>query len=284
MRLKPVELKKLMANDTGQTEHVNGEIARLKEMVEEKEEFIRVTIHELRTPLDAIRGNIDMLLKGEAGQLLPAVREYLVDVLAAADRLVKIVNDTLDLARIETGRMKFQLEDVDLTALLKSLVGELTVIAKENHITLSLEVPADLPHVFSDCDKIVEVVDNLLGNALKFTPAGGSITVSARPEGEVVLVWVKDTGIGISFEDQAKLFRRFPKIDTSLIGSPKGTGLGLVLVWQVVEKLGGEIWVESEGSGKGATFYFRLPQAGTERAQELLRYHATFLLTADSVQ
>lgn len=258
-------------------EELEAEVKGLRDLSNSKDEFIRITNHELRTPLDAIRGNLDMVLKGEAGEIPQQTREYLADSLSGADRLVKIVNDMLDISRIESGRMRFTLEDVDLAELLKTIVNEFTHAAKEKQVHLHLDIPAELAHAFSDRARLFQIIDNLLGNALKFTLSGGSITLKADAEPDSIVISIEDTGIGLKPEDKEKLFKRFPDIDTSLAGNVKGTGIGLSLVWQLVEKLGGEISVKSPGPGKGSTFSFRIPRVGNARAEALKRFHSRFL-------
>ena len=140
-----------------------------------------------------------------------------------------------------------------------------------------LHYPDALPPIFSDTMRIFQMMDNFLGNALKFTPAGGRVTVAAREEHDTVAVSVQDTGMGVRAEDRGKLFKRFPQIDLGLMDMQRGIGLGLNLVHQLVEKLGGEVWMESPGLGKGSTFSFRLPRAGTPRAAALQRFHERFL-------
>ena len=166
------------------TKHLQETIARLNDASRVKDEFIRITNHELRTPLDVIRGNIDMVLKGEAGDVGTEAKAYLQDAILGADRLTKLVNDMLDISRIETGRMKFALEEVDLSKLLKTAHNEFFPIAREKKITFHLEMPEAIPLLFSDRTRIFQIIDNLLGNALKFTPPGGSITIFVREEGD----------------------------------------------------------------------------------------------------
>lgn len=255
------------------TRELESETARLKELIRSKDEFIRMTNHELRTPLDVIRGNVDMIIKGEAGEISDETREYLRDVLTGADRLTGIVNDMLDVARVEAGRMKFELDDVDIREVLEQLVKEFKPVAKDKNITLDLKASDSLPKMFSDKAKIFQILDNLIGNSMKFTPAGGAITIFASEEDDMVMISVSDTGIGIKPDDQKKLFKKFPQIDTSEIATKKGTGLGLNLVWQLIHKLGGQIWADSKGRWKGAIFSFQLPKAGTKKAQSLKRFH-----------
>ena len=259
------------------TKGLEAQVAYFKDLSHLKDEFIRITNHELRTPLDVIRGNVDMVLKGEAGQISEKTKEYLGDALAGADRLTKLVDAILDISRIETGRMKFTLEDIDLTSLVKTLENEFKPLAQKRQLALLLEIPSKPLFVFSDRGKLFQILDNLLGNALKFTPEGGSITINVRGEEETVFVSIKDTGIGMKLEDQSKIFKQFPQIEGSTIQASKGAGLGLYLAWQLVEKLGGQIWGQSQGLGKGTTFSFRLPRSNTDRAKALARYHSIFL-------
>ncbi len=253
------------------------QIASLRENSRSKDEFIRITNHELRTPLDVIRGNIDMVLKGETGLIPARTREYLVDTLMGADRLTKLVNDMLDISRIESGRMQFTLEEMSLQEILQTIQKEFVPVFQRKELAFSLHYPETISPIFSDKARIFQVIDNLLGNALKFTPAGGRVTLTARDEQEdTVVVSVQDTGIGVRPEDHGKLFTRFPQIDLGVLDMQKGTGLGLNLVHQLIEKLGGEVWMESPGLGKGATFSFRLPRAGSARAEALQRFHNRF--------
>ena len=252
-----------------QLKRLKAEIEHLKEVSHSKDEFIRITNHELRTPLDVIRGNIDMLLKGEAGVIPDQVKEYLKDVLLGADRLTKLVNAMLDISQAESGRMKFSLEEIDMNTFLKNIDEEFSPIAKEKGIMLYLKADINLPRVLSDRNKLYQIVDNLLGNAMKFTPREGSVTIRGSKNGGMVRIAVQDTGIGIRKEDAEKLFKRFPNIDTSVIGAPKGNGLGLALIHQIANRLLGKMWVESAGLGKGSTFIFELPAVGTSGAKKL---------------
>ncbi len=261
-------------------------IEELQEQARVKDEFIRMTNHELRTPLDIIRGNLDMVLKGESGEIPPSTREYLVDALFGADRLTQLVDDMLDIARITTGQMRFELEDINICELLQTVEKEFSPIAKEKHLVLYLECFKDVPFVYSDRSRLFQIFDNLIGNSFKFTPRGGSITVKITHDSvdvpDTVLVTIVDTGGGIKKEDLPKLFKQFPDIEKHVAPTEKGTGLGLNLVWHLLKALGGEIHAESEGFGKGTTFSFRLPIAQSERAKQLYKYHAVFLKSAKS--
>ncbi len=250
---------------------LKSEIEHLKEASHSKDEFIRITNHELRTPLDVIRGNLDMILKGDTGEISKQTREYLEDVILGADRLTKLVNAMLDLSQAESGRMKFSLEEIDTEAFLKNIDAEFMPIAKEKGIALYLNIEAGLPHIISDRAKLYQILDNLLGNAMKFTPKGGSITIKGSKNGDTVRFAVQDTGIGIRSDDVPKLFKRFPDIDTSVIGAPKGNGMGLALIFQIALRLQGHIRVESAGLGKGSTFLFEFPTVNTALASKLLK-------------
>ncbi|MEK7074195.1 MAG: HAMP domain-containing sensor histidine kinase [Patescibacteria group bacterium] len=251
------------------------QIQHLQEASRSKDEFIRITNHELRTPLDVIRGNLDMILKGESGTIPDRTREYLEDVLAGADRLARLVNDMLDISRIKTGRINFILEDIDIGALLGKIENEYASAAQKKHVTLKLIHPRPSSlFVFSDSARIIQIIVNLIGNALKFTPAGGTITISAQEDDDMVKVTVKDTGIGIRPEDQKKLFKQFPEIDLGTYDPGiKGTGLGLFLIHQLVSQLGGTIGMESLGQNKGSSFFFRLPMPKSAHAEALIISH-----------
>ncbi len=268
------------SNKEQDADSLKQEVADLREKARVKDEFIRMTNHELRTPLDIIRGNLDMVLKGESGKIESGTREYLVDALFGADRLTQLVDDMLDIARITTGQMRFQLEEINICELLETVEKEFSPIAKEKRLVLYLDCFKDTPLVYSDRSRLFQILDNLIGNAFKFTPRGGSITVRVVNEmsaSGTVLVSVIDTGGGIKKEDLSKIFKQFPDIEKHVLPTEKGTGLGLNLVWHILKALGGEIWVESEGFGKGTTFAFRLPIAGSERAMQLHDYHAIYL-------
>jgi signal transduction histidine kinase len=262
-------------------EALEQQIKVLRDEAKTKDEFIRITNHELRTPLDIIRGNLDMVLKGEAGEIPASTREYLVDALFGADRLTRLVNDMLDIARITTGQMRFELAEINICDLLTTVEKEFSPIAKEKRLVLYQDCFKDVPLVYSDKSRLFQIFDNLIGNAFKFTPRGGSITIRMADDHanvpDTVLVSVIDTGGGIKKEDLSKLFKQFPDIEKHVMPTEKGTGLGLNLVWHILKALGGEVTAESEGFGKGTTFSFRLPIAGSERAKQLYNYHSVYL-------
>ena len=223
-----------------------------------KSEFLATMSHELRTPLNAIIGFSEVLLQQMFGPLNPKQAEYLDDVLSSGRHLLGLINDILDLSKIEAGRMEL---DVDTFSLVEALQNGVTMVrerAARHGIALSLDVAAGVDLVEADPRKVKQVLFNLLSNAVKFTPDGGRVDVSAaRANGDIV-VNVRDTGIGISPEDQERIFEEFQQARRQTERSREGTGLGLSLAKRFVELHGGKIWVESL-PGKGSTFTFTLP-------------------------
>ena len=223
-----------------------------------KSEFLATMSHELRTPLNAIIGFSEVLLQQMFGPLNPKQAEYLNDVLSSGRHLLGLINDILDLSKIEAGRMEL---DADTFSLVEALENAVTMVrerAARHQIVLALQVSPGVDLIQADPRKVKQVLFNLLSNAVKFTPDGGRVDVSAaRADGDIV-VTVKDTGIGISPDDQGRIFEEFQQARRQSERSREGTGLGLSLAKRFVELHGGRIWVESE-PGKGSTFTFTLP-------------------------
>jgi PAS domain S-box-containing protein len=232
------------------------DITERKEAERLKDEFVSTVSHELRTPLTSLRGFAELMLKRDFPP--EKQREFLTIIHSEAIRLTNLINDFLDLQRIESGRQVYHFDSVEMTPVLHEGV---TLFAHENgkHI-LRLAVPDSLPPVRADADRIRQVLANLLSNAVKFSPQGGEVTVGARQEGTNVVIWVADQGVGISSEALPRLFSRFFRVDNTATRSVGGTGLGLALVKEIVEAHEGKVWVES-APGKGSTFFFTLPLA-----------------------
>ncbi len=228
----------------------------LKELERLKDEFVFIAAHELRTPVTAIRGYAEMLgdLKGVPAQ----GSEFVQRLQQSGARLANLVNDLLEVARSQAGRLKVQTTPQDIVVLVQATLAELKPLADEKKHTVLFAPPASLPQVMADKDKLQEVLVNLVGNAVKYTPPGGRIEVSLRPEPGAVVAAIKDSGIGIAPADQAKLFERFFRVESDATKSIQGTGLGLFIVRQLIERMNGKVWVESE-VGKGSTFSFELP-------------------------
>ncbi len=221
-----------------------------------KSEFLANMSHELRTPLNAIIGFSEVLLQGIFGEVNTKQREYLDDVLSSGRHLLSLINDILDLSKIEAGRMELELSTFSLA---NALTSGLTIVrerASRHGISLAVAVPDDLPPIEADERKVKQILYNLLSNAVKFTPDGGSVDVRVSRHDGDVHVDVADTGIGIAPEDQEGVFEEFRQVGRER--SREGTGLGLTLTKRLVELHGGRIWVESE-LGRGSTFSFTLP-------------------------
>ena len=221
-----------------------------------KSEFLANMSHELRTPLNAIIGFSEVLLQQIFGDINAKQTEYLGDVLSSGKHLLSLINDILDLSKIEAGRMELEVSKFSLANAIESGLVVVRERAARHGIRLSAAVPQTLPDIEADERKVKQILYNLLSNAVKFTPDGGAIEVSAAPEGELIRVSVRDTGIGIAPEDQPRVFEEFRQVGRER--SREGTGLGLTLTRRFVELHGGRISLEST-PGKGSTFSFRLP-------------------------
>lgn len=232
---------------------------QLQELDKLKDEFVSLASHELRTPMAAIRGSLSTILEGYAGGISNEAREFLSAAYNENDRLIRLVNNLLNTSRIESGRLNFTVNRLDLSALISDVVHNLQMGAKEKNLYLTFEPAGLLPHVNADEDKIKEVLINLIGNALKFTSTGG-IRITAKMDGDFVIACVEDTGTGIHEEDFDLLFKKFSQVKQKFVKSLGGTGLGLYISKKIIEGLGGKIWLTSE-VGKGTKFYFSLPIA-----------------------
>lgn len=236
------------------------DISQRREVDRLKKEFVSTVSHELRTPLTSIRGSLGLLQGGVAGEM-PAQARALVDIaLKNSERLVRLINDILDMEKIEAGRMAFDLRDSDLAALLHQAVEANRGFAHQYGQTIALETPP--AHgtllVRVDVDRFQQVVTNLLSNAIKFSPENGTVSLRAEPSGRRVRVSVTDRGPGIPEAFRSKIFGKFAQADSSDTRKKGGTGLGLSIAKAIVEKMGGSMDFTTE-EGKGTTFFFDLP-------------------------
>jgi len=223
-----------------------------------KTEFISTVSHELRTPMTSIKGYADLMLIGAAGIINENQQRFLSVIKSNADRLSILVNDLLDISRIESGRVKLELKPVAVESLLETVVTSLHSKFEEKNLSVQVLLPdGDLPNVEADRDRVIQILMNLVSNAFQYTPPGGMVTVSAHADGEMVQIDVADTGIGISPENQSKVFERFYRVDDPSVNEFPGTGLGLAIVRSLVEMHEGHLWLQSE-VGKGTTFSFTL--------------------------
>ena len=249
---------------TAQRRALRSANARLADAAEEiavvsrhKSEFLASMSHELRTPLNAVIGFSEVLLKQIAGTVNAKQVEYLEDIRASGVHLLALINDILDVSKVEAGRMELLLGEVSLPKVLDEGVTMIRERAGEHRITISLDVDPALGTLVADERKVKQVVANLLSNAVKFTPDGGRIAVQAARTAAEVRVAVEDTGVGIAPEDQARIFEEFEQAKHGREAA-EGTGLGLTLSKKIVELHGGRIWVESE-PGHGSRFTVALP-------------------------
>ncbi|HEV8720917.1 MAG TPA: ATP-binding protein [Candidatus Binatia bacterium] len=232
---------------------------RLRELDKMKSDFVSNVSHELRTPLTAIKGSVDNMLDGITGPLNEKQGRYLTRIKSNADRLTRLINNILDLSRIEAGRIDLRPANFSVVPLAKEVAEVLRTVAAEKLISLEVTSSNDGVDAWADRDKVTQVLMNLIGNAVKFTPEHGKVTVAVERDGnDWVQVSVADTGPGILPEEANKIFVKFYQIDQAANQKTKGTGLGLAISKALVEMHGGKIWVESE-VGRGCTFSFTLP-------------------------
>jgi len=225
-----------------------------------KTEFVSTVSHELRTPMTSIKGYVKLLLMGAVGVLAEEQQNFLSVIDSNVDRLTILVNDLLDISRIESGRIALSPCVLQVEDIIEQVVMEMQARALDQGLDLWADVPPTLPEVIADPDRVIQVLNNLMANACNYTLAGGKVWVSVHANGDEVYISVSDTGIGISKEDKDKIFERFFRSDDLVVQEAPGTGLGLSIVQSLVEMQGGQVWVESE-LGKGSTFTFSLPIA-----------------------
>jgi PAS domain S-box-containing protein len=239
------------------------DISREVEVERLKNEFISTVSHELRTPMTSIKGYTDLLFVGMAGGLSDKQRKFLQIIKSNADRLTALVNDILDISRIETGRLRLNIEPLDLSKIISQVVLSFKEQYREKDISLELDEAKDLPKIRGDKDRVTQILSNLIANAWQYTLEGGRVTVAVKEAKGLVQVDVADTGIGITPDNVDRIFDRFYRVDDPIVEEAGGTGLGLSIVKMFVDMLGGQIWVESEVD-VGSTFSFTLPLATAE--------------------
>lgn len=235
-----------------------------------KSEFLANVGHELRTPLNAIIGLADILGDGSHGPLNEAQSEYVGVVAESGRRLLRLINDVLDLAAVDSGKLEIHRRPVVLGQVFEESLAETEKTALEHGVKLALIMDNELKalNISADEGVLKQILSNLLSNAVKFTPQGGEIDLKAWKEANDVVVTISDTGVGIKPEDQERIFNAFEQVDASYSRKHKGTGLGLDLTRKLVEIHGGRIWVESKGEGKGSAFSFTIPILVPERCEE----------------
>ncbi len=233
---------------------------KLKKIDKLKSEFVSAVSHELRTPLTSIKGYAAILMAGKLGEVPAPVKERLEKINKHSDSLTKLVNDLLDISRIESGKVEMKLEELSLKDAVDEVMDILGPQLKEKKIELSIDIPKKISACLADTTQLGRVLTNLLGNAIKFTPEKGKISIKAKENKNFLQIDVQDSGIGIAEVELANIFEEFYRVDNPINQKIKGTGLGLSLVKRIVEAHKGKIWAYSS-PGKGATFSFTLPKA-----------------------
>jgi signal transduction histidine kinase len=231
---------------------------QLKEMDETNMKFIGIASHELKTPLTAIKANVDFILSEKEGKIPENLKSYLITIQRNTNRIQMRMDQMLDLSRMKSNRLHFNRESISLAEVMTGYISEVTPVEKD--LAIQVEIPQDL-HVYADRNALHDIFINLLSNAFKFTADGGQVSILAGPRDPSVLFEIKDTGMGIPEDRFQMIFDEFYQVEG---GKHGGTGLGLAIAKRLVEEHGGNIWVESQ-LGKGSTFYFTLPLPGEPR-------------------
>ncbi len=263
-----------------------GSVILIRDITSEKEvdrmktDFISTVSHELRTPLTSIRGFTEVIKKKLNGDIFPQfdisqnrnivksigrVKENLEIILSEGERLTALINDVLDISKLEAGKVEWKMEKFRLSDIIERGIGASSALFEQKRLPLINDIEDGLPEVIGDRDRLIQVVINLLSNAVKFTERG-SVTCRVRKTGSEIIVSVIDTGMGIAEVDREKVFEKFRQAGDTLTDKPTGTGLGLSICKQIVEYHGGRIWVESE-PGKGSTFSFTIPPISKEETK-----------------
>jgi signal transduction histidine kinase len=236
----------------------NQMAAQLEQVESMRRQLIGDVTHELRTPLTSIKGYMEGLVDG----VLPSTPETFNQIHREADRLSRLVDDLQELSRVEAKAYSLDLRSIAVSNLVQTTVKRLTPQAAAKRITLRSNLPANLPPIQADEDRITQVLVNLVANAIQYTPEGGDVTISAARQADEIHISVADTGIGIPPEYLANLFTRFYRVDKSRSrNAGGGSGIGLTIARHLIEAHGGRIWAESKGDGQGSTFTFSLPIA-----------------------
>jgi signal transduction histidine kinase/PleD family two-component response regulator len=287
--------KELVSPIKGESKHLNGLVISLQDITQEKRldnlksEFISVVSHELRTPLCCIKNAMDLLLCHKAGETNEQQDKFLSMASRNVDRLARIINDFLDLSRMEAGKLRLRFEKVDLSEIVEGTFSTFALSAQKKSIKLEKNISPDIPIILGDHDKLSQVLTNLVSNAVKFTPEGGKIKIHATlidktkyplppiiflAHDDFIKVEVEDTGPGIPDAELESIFDKFYQVERSLTRNMSGTGLGLPICKNLVEAHMGKIWVESE-PGKGSKFIFVLPRL---KGSEIFDYHLQSLI------
>ncbi len=265
-----ITLSQAVKSATTSLEEAN---ARLMKLDKAKDDFVSIASHELRTPMTAIRSYAWMALHKPDVELTEKMKKYLSRILISTERSINLVNDLLNVSRLEAGHIEFRVAPMDLTVTLHDVIEELEPKINEKSLRLKL-APTKLPPVMADAEKIHQVLMNLVSNAIKFTPNEGFIEIDFLCDGVMVETHIKDSGVGLHKEDISRLFTKFGRLDSSYVAAATagGTGLGLYISKAFVDYMHGRMWAESAGMGQGSTFSFALPVARQTTIQQASKY------------
>jgi CheY-like chemotaxis protein len=260
----PADIESRVAERTRELEAARAELEAKSRQIEEvdrlKNAFIANMSHEIRTPLNSVLALTQLLREGVAGPLTVDQRKYLQVIERNGRGLLHLINDVLDLSRIESGHLEMDTEDLDLAPHVESVVEALAPLAAAKNIDLAVNIPPELPPARGDPDRFRQILTNLIGNAIKFTDDGGQVMVGAEAHVDTIAVVVTDTGVGIPDPYREKIFQEFYQVDQTLVRRQGGTGLGLAIARRLARMMGGDISVESVVS-RGSRFSIKLPRA-----------------------
>lgn len=239
------------------------DITRFKQLNRNQSEFMRIVSHDLRSPLTSMQGFASMLEQGLVGELNEKQSQFVEKILSGISQITALVDNIQDAGRfdIETGFYEMQRSYCDLGEVVQRIVSSHLVPAEKQELSITVHVDPDVPIINADSNMLERAITNLVDNAIKYTPNGGKIEVAVRVQGPAVILSVKDTGLGISPENQKQLFQRHVRISRQEFKKIKGSGLGLFIVRSVAQRHGGDAWVESV-EGQGTTFFFSIPLSG----------------------
>lgn len=248
-------------------EEIHLENLRLEAADKAKSEFLANMSHELRTPLNAILGFSELMKQGVSGKLNEKEERFIDNIHSSGAFLLTLINDILDLSKVEAGKVELVIDKMSVPVTIKETLTLIKEKATKHNVTLKTECDPAVEFIEADKQRFKQILFNLLGNAVKFSkPEGGTVTITAKKEGDMAKFYVSDTGIGIKEENMVKLFHKFEQIEPDITRKYEGTGLGLAISKQLVELHGGNIWAESK-YGEGSTFTFILPIKGKKKAE-----------------
>lgn len=268
---KKIPVAHILTPIVDQNKQIIGVMVVLKDITNErqlenlKDEFVSIASHELRTPMTAIKGLISMIFEGDYGEIYPGLKEPLSDIASSTNRLIQLVNDMLDVSRIQGGRVKYVLSEIKIADLIQEIINLMKPLATQKGIELRFNQNKE-ETIYADINKVKQILSNLIGNALKFTDKG-FIEIIYHSQNTSLLISVRDTGMGIMPEDQKKLFSKFQQITSAQMGRPVGSGLGLYISREFARKMGGDLWVSFSTPDQGSVFSFSVPLANTQLAK-----------------